>query len=89
MFTNSTPPFKNENNTHTNDNSLGENKEPSKNLSISQWKISVAGMGAGCISSIVTCPLDVVKTRLQYQAMLKDKGMVLYKGTMGNIPHLF
>ena len=32
----------------------------------------VAGAGAGLVSSIVTCPLDVIKTRLQAQHLARD-----------------
>ncbi|KAJ1977142.1 hypothetical protein H4R34_003698 [Dimargaris verticillata] len=47
-------------------------------------KNTFAGAAAGCVSSIVTCPLDVAKTRLQNQA----KGHVripLYQGTFGTL----
>lgn len=35
-----------------------------------EWlKSVIAGAGAGCTTSLVTCPMDVVKTRLQSQAI--------------------
>ncbi|KAL7313523.1 hypothetical protein PS15m_007261 [Mucor circinelloides] len=47
-------------------------------------KHSIAGAGAGLISSVVTCPLDVVKTRLQNQGIDSLK----YRGTMGTIKRI-
>jgi solute carrier family 25 (mitochondrial folate transporter), member 32 len=42
----------------------------------------IAGAGAGLISSVVTCPLDVVKTKLQAQGKIVP-GSVGYKGLFG------
>ena len=41
----------------------------------------VSGAGAGLISSVVTCPLDVLKTRLQAQEI--GRGKVGYEGVLG------
>ncbi|KAI9476518.1 MAG: mitochondrial carrier domain-containing protein [Benjaminiella poitrasii] len=51
-------------------------------------KHSVAGAGAGIVSSIVTCPLDVAKTRLQNQSVASP-GEKLYKGTVGTLSRIW
>lgn len=47
-----------------------------------QLKHTIAGAGAGLVTSVVTCPLDVVKTRLQNQGVVSSKSKS-YKGTAG------
>jgi len=42
---------------------------------------STAGAGGGLVASIATCPLDVVKTKLQAQRAIK--GQVGYEGVFG------
>ncbi|KAI8085800.1 mitochondrial carrier domain-containing protein [Gilbertella persicaria] len=51
-------------------------------------KHSIAGAGAGIVSSIVTCPLDVAKTRLQNQSIALP-GEKLYKGTVGTLTRIW
>lgn len=51
-------------------------------------KHSIAGAGAGIVSSIVTCPLDVAKTRLQNQSVPLP-GEKLYKGTFGTLSRIW
>jgi solute carrier family 25 folate transporter 32 len=45
------------------------------------WRFFVAGAGGGLVASIATCPLDVVKTKLQAQRAVQ--GQVGYQGTFG------
>ncbi|KAI8883042.1 mitochondrial carrier [Backusella circina FSU 941] len=51
-------------------------------------KHSIAGAGAGLVSAIVTCPLDVVKTRLQNQGKT-EPGVRVYKGTVGTLTRIW
>lgn len=41
----------------------------------------IAGAGAGLVSSVVTCPLDVIKTRLQAQTVGRHHAS--YEGVLG------
>ena len=45
----------------------------------------VAGATAGMVSSLVTCPLDVAKTRLQNQGA----GEQVYRGAIGTLRTIF
>ncbi|KAL7417131.1 mitochondrial carrier domain-containing protein [Mrakia frigida] len=47
----------------------------------------VSGAGAGLISSVVTCPLDVLKTRLQAQEI--GRGKVGYEGVLATARQIF
>ncbi|KAF9972383.1 hypothetical protein BGZ65_009851, partial [Modicella reniformis] len=47
-----------------------------------QLKHTIAGAGAGLVTSVLTCPLDVVKTRLQNQGVI-NSSKKSYKGTAG------
>ncbi|ORX88869.1 mitochondrial carrier [Basidiobolus meristosporus CBS 931.73] len=50
-------------------------------------KNTVAGASAGCVASVITCPLDVVKTRLQNQG--KYEGIHAYRGTLGTLSRIW
>jgi hypothetical protein len=45
----------------------------------------IAGASAGVSSSVITCPLDVVKTTLQAQGK-SQPGVIPYDGLTGEIP---
>ncbi|KAF9162379.1 hypothetical protein DFQ26_003591 [Actinomortierella ambigua] len=53
-----------------------------------QLKHTIAGAGAGLVTSIVTCPLDVVKTRLQNQGVATG-AQKSYKGTAGTLTRIW
>ncbi|KAJ2901080.1 hypothetical protein IWW38_000045 [Coemansia aciculifera] len=70
-----------------------QQQDRSQHVERQRWKNSVAGAGAGCVSSVVTCPLDVAKTRLQYQGVLQERyrqlGYTPYKGTLNTLRRIF
>ncbi|KAI9295290.1 mitochondrial carrier [Neoconidiobolus thromboides FSU 785] len=51
-------------------------------------KHSIAGAGAGLVASVITCPLDVVKTRLQNQGVEKP-GIKYYRGTYSSLKRIW
>lgn len=54
----------------------------------SKWTANsmIAGAGGGLVASVATCPLDVVKTKLQAQQTIQ--GQEGYKGVMGTVKHI-
>jgi solute carrier family 25 folate transporter 32 len=58
------------------------------NIDIQQWKHSIAGASAGFASAFVTCPLDVVKTRIQNQS-LKSTTALRYKGPFHTLKRIY
>lgn len=48
----------------------------------------LAGAGAGITSAIVTCPLDVVKIRIQGRIPLTDAGNFKWQATMPSLRHI-
>ncbi|KAI5122462.1 hypothetical protein M0805_008773 [Coniferiporia weirii] len=46
----------------------------------------IAGAGGGLVASIATCPLDVIKTKLQAQRA--RHGDVAYRGVLGTVKHI-
>jgi solute carrier family 25 folate transporter 32 len=47
----------------------------------------IAGGGAGIVSSVATCPLDVIKTRLQAQST--KSGTSEYEGVFKTVTRIF
>ena len=60
-----------------NGNGNGNSSHPSWTFNHS----TIAGAGAGLLTAIAGCPLDVIKTKLQAQEFAK--GSVGYKGVLG------
>ncbi|KIJ54845.1 hypothetical protein M422DRAFT_24741 [Sphaerobolus stellatus SS14] len=54
-------------------------------MSRSKWNANslIAGAGSGLVASIATCPLDVVKTKLQAQSVAR--GHASYLGVIGTV----
>jgi solute carrier family 25 folate transporter 32 len=51
-------------------------------MDLEKTKTSLAGAGAGLAAAVVTCPLDLVKTRIQNQSR-PVQGVHYYRGTFG------
>jgi solute carrier family 25 folate transporter 32 len=49
---------------------------------------ALSGAGAGVVSAIVTCPLDLVKTKLQAEGGLQGDNP-RYKGLVGTLKKIF
>jgi solute carrier family 25 (mitochondrial folate transporter), member 32 len=56
---------------------------------LDQWKYSIAGAAAGCTSALITCPLDVVKTRLQNQGLVPMGTQKPYRGTFNTLKRIY
>jgi hypothetical protein len=64
---------------------IGALRRPLPSGYISHWLCFKAGAGGGLAASIATCPLDVIKTRLQAQRVIQ--GQQGYEGVIGKSPN--
>ncbi|KAI9001961.1 mitochondrial carrier domain-containing protein [Gaertneriomyces semiglobifer] len=67
----------------------GDQLTETVDFSRNQFRNTLAGAVAGCVSAIITCPLDVVKIRLQNQQGRTNGGSTSRQGTISMLKSIW